>query len=268
LIGFGIPRFHWAVVTRSIFLVVLKSMQIQKVLRWPYLPWLLLCCTVAALGLIVLRPPRALFQLFGHFSPGATYFTNTDQPIVALTIDDGPDAQTTNRILDVLDRHQVQATFFIITDRIPGNEQVLRRMLAAGHELGNHTTADVHSIGLSTVAFEQDLVKADAILKTFTQPRWFRPAGGWHNSEMISIAKKYHYQVVLGSIFPYDTNVSSPWFTTQFITVNAQPGGIIVVHDSGNWGKNTAEALDQLLPKLKQQGYRVVNLTTLVAASQ
>lgn len=243
-------------------------MQIQKLLRLPYLPWLLLCCTVAALGVLVLRPPRALFQLTSHFFPGAAYFTTTDQPVIALTIDDAPDGKTTHRILDVLDRHNVTATFFIITDRVPGNEQILQRMLSAGHELGNHTTADIHSIGLSTPAFEQDLVKADAILKTFVQPQWLRPAGGWYNPEMISVAQKYNYKVALGSIFPYDTNISSPWFATQFILANAQPGGIIVIHDSGDWGKNTAETLDQVLPKLKERGYQVMNLSTMMSRSK
>ena len=243
-------------------------MPIQKFLRLPYLPWLLLCCTVAALGILMLRPPRAVFQITNHFFPGATYFATTDQPVMALTIDDGPDSKTTNRILDVLDRHQVTATFFIITDRIPGNEQILQRMLAAGHELGNHTTADIHSIGLSTPVFEQDLIKADAVLKTFTKPQWLRPAGGRYSQEMISVAKKYNYQVALGSIFPYDTNISSSWFATQFIMANAQPGGIIVVHDSGDWGKNTAETLDQLLPQLKQRGYKIVNLSELIAQSK
>jgi peptidoglycan-N-acetylglucosamine deacetylase len=243
-------------------------MQIQKLLRLPHLPWILLCCTVAALGILVLHPPRALFQLTNHFFPGATYFGTTDQPVIALTIDDTPDGKTTNRILDVLDQHDVTATFFIITDRVPGNEQILQRMLSAGHELGNHTTADIHSIGLSTPAFEQDLVKADAILKTFVQPQWLRPAGGWYNPEMIGVAHKYNYRVALGSIFPYDTNISSPWFATQFILANAQPGGIIVIHDSGDWGENTAKTLEQVLPKLKERGYKVVNLSKMMAHSK
>jgi peptidoglycan-N-acetylglucosamine deacetylase len=240
-------------------------MQIQKLLRLPYLPWILLCFTTTALGLLVLRPPRAVFQLTNHFFPGATYFTPTNQPVIALTIDDGPDSKTTNRILDVLDRHKVTATFFIITDQIHGNEKTLQRMLSSGHELGNHTTADIHSIGLSTPAFEQDLIKADTILKTFTQPQWLRPSGGWYSQEMIGIAQKYNYKVALGSIFPYDTSISSPWFATQFILANAQPGGIIVIHDSGDWGKNTAETLDHVLPKLKERGYKVVDLSGLMA---
>ncbi len=242
-------------------------MQIQKLLRLPHLPWILLCGTVVALGWLVLRPPRVLFQLTNHFFPGAIYFAATDRPVIALTIDDGPDRTTTNQILDVLDQHQVTATFFIITDRIPGNEQTLQRMLKAGHELGNHTTADIHSIGLSTTAFEQDLIKADAILKTFRQPQWLRPAGGWYSQEMISVAQKYNYKVALGSIFPYDTNISSPWFATQFILANAQPGSIIVMHDSGDWGKNTVKTLEQVLPKLKQRGYQVVNLSALQVRS-
>jgi peptidoglycan-N-acetylglucosamine deacetylase len=124
-----------------------------------------------------------------------------------------------------------------------------------------------HSITLSTAEFERDLVAADAILTKFAQPKWLRPAGGWYDAAMIKVARKYNYQVALGSIFPYDTNISSSWFASQFILANARAGGIIVLHDSGNWGKNTAQTLDWVLPLLKQQGYKIVSLAELFAGS-
>ncbi|MEE9579507.1 MAG: polysaccharide deacetylase family protein, partial [Gemmatimonadota bacterium] len=75
-------------------------------------------------------------------SPEVLYFVETDRPTVALTIDDGPDPATTARILDVLERHGARATFFLITDRVPGNEAILRRILDEGHEIGNHLTRE------------------------------------------------------------------------------------------------------------------------------
>jgi peptidoglycan-N-acetylglucosamine deacetylase len=213
--------------------------------------------------LLFLRPPRWLFWFLSKFFPGATYFVDTDRREIALTIDDGPDA-TTEKILDVLERHGAKATFFIITDRIPGNEATLQRMLATGQEIGNHMTADRHSIYLPIAEFEQDLLAAEQKLTRFTQPHWMRPAGGWYNQQMVAVAHKHNYQVALGSIFPWDTSISAPWFASWFILANLRPGSIIVLHDSGHWSQNTVKTLEVVLPELNRQGYKVLGLSALI----
>jgi len=219
--------------------------------------------SLVILLLLGLFPPRWLFAIVANIFPGAIYVATTSTKAIALTIDDGPNPATTELILDTLARHQATATFFIIADRVPGNERILARILANGHEIGNHTTADLPSIKLTIGDFERDLIAADTILTEFIKPRWFRPASGWYSAAMIKIAHKYNYQVALGSIFPYDTNISAPWFATQFILVNARAGGIIVLHDA-HWGRNTAITLDRVLPQLQQRGYQIVTLSQLV----
>jgi peptidoglycan/xylan/chitin deacetylase (PgdA/CDA1 family) len=72
---------------------------------------------------------------------------DTRAKAVALTLDDGPDAATTPAILDLLRQHGARATFLLITSRVPGNEELVRRMLAEGHEIGNHMPRDEPSIG-------------------------------------------------------------------------------------------------------------------------
>jgi peptidoglycan-N-acetylglucosamine deacetylase len=213
--------------------------------------------------LLFLRPPRWLFWVLSKFFPGATYIVDTDRREIALTIDDGP-AATTEKILDVLEQHGAKATFFIITDRIPGHEATLQRMLATGQEIGNHMTADRHSIYLSIEEFEQDLLAAEQKLARFAQPRWMRPAGGWYNQQMVAVAHKHNYQVALGSIFPWDTSISAPWFASWFILANVRPGSIVVLHDTGHWGQNTVKTLEVVLPELNRQGYRVLGLSALI----
>ena len=129
-----------------------------------------------------------------------TYSVQTEEPIVALTIDDGPDSSTTPAILDLLDEYGAAATFFVITDRIPGNEQLLERMIEEGHELGNHMTNDEPSIRLGREGFAADLGTADTTLSKFDEIRWVRPGSGWFTANMIDTAEARGSRVVLGSV--------------------------------------------------------------------
>ena len=209
--------------------------------------------------------PRWLLSIATLIVPGVVYFAKTNKPIIALTIDDGPDAATTARILEILRHHEAQATFFVISSRIKGNEVLIQEMVDYGHELGNHLTEDKPSIKLSPQEFEVELLEAHAVLSKFAKPRWLRPASGWYNNTMVKIARKYGYQVALGSIFPFDTHIPSSWFAAKHILFNVYPGAIIVLHDSGLWGERTAFTLERILPELYRRGYRVVTLSELFA---
>ncbi|HEY9648733.1 MAG TPA: polysaccharide deacetylase family protein, partial [Chroococcidiopsis sp.] len=145
-----------------------------------------------------------------------------------------------------------------------------------GHELGNHLTEDRPSIRLSPEAFEADLVAAERVIAPFipfttsthADPlRWLRPASGWYNATMIRIATKHGYRVALGSIFPFDTHIASVGFCVLHIRLNAAPGSIIVLHDSGAWGDRTALTLEKVLPLLIRRGYQIVSLSELVGLS-
>ncbi|MBW4619942.1 MAG: polysaccharide deacetylase family protein [Cyanosarcina radialis HA8281-LM2] len=208
--------------------------------------------------------PRWLLRTVSTIAPGVTYFAETDRPIIALTIDDGPDPVTTPKILAILSRYRSRATFFLISSRVSGNEKLVSQMVSAGHEIGNHLTQNEPSIELSPAAFEASLLEADAILSQFSSLRWLRPGGGWYNSTMVATARKHDYRVALGSIFPYDTNISSADFAAQFILSNARPGAIVVLHDYGDRGDRTAATLEAILPKLQSRGYQIVTLSELL----
>ncbi len=214
--------------------------------------------------LALLFPPRWLITvLSSRICPNAVYFSNTEKPLIALTIDDSPDHQTTNQILDVLQKYQIPVTFFPITNQIEGREEIIRRMVREGHEIGNHLTKDEPSIKLGD-RFATELQKAHDILSEFTTVNWLRPGGGWCNQEMVEIAEQNNYKIALGSVWSYDTHINSANFARWFILKNTRPGSIIVLHDVGDRGIRTITTLEAIIPTLQAKGYQFVTLSDLV----
>ncbi len=207
--------------------------------------------------------PDWIYALLQKQTPNVLYYVETEQPVVALTIDDGPDPITTPKILDMLKEHNAQGTFFLISSRIPGNEAIVERIVAEGHGIGNHLTIDFPSIRFPPPEFERQLLTAHSTLLNFTDPRWFRPGSGWFNQAMLSIVDKYEYQLALGSVYPFDPQIPSSWFSTQYIMWNVKPGSVIILHDGRRRGERTVETLSVVLPELKQRGYQVVTLSEL-----
>ena len=222
---------------------------------------------VLMLGKSACAERRGTLGLFGNASPDVLYSVTTDQPVVALTIDDGPDPRTTPRLLELLARHDAKATFFVISDHIPGNEDILRRIMAAGHEIGNHMTRDEKSIDLPPEVFERELLKADAILSEYTKPRWFRPGSGWYDRIMLDILARNGYRCVLGNVYPLDAQFPWSWIARQVILALAEPGDIIILHEGKGRGERTLKTLSAVLPAFRKAGLRVVTLTELESAA-
>ncbi len=185
---------------------------------------------------------------------------------VALTIDDGPDPRTTPRILDVLERHDASATFFLIAGRVADNEATVQRIVDEGHDLGNHMVADRPSIDLEPGQFERRLEQAHDILSRWQSPEWFRPASGWYDEDMIETVEAHGYRMALGRIYPLDAVVGSPALAARYILWQAEPGEIIILHDAGARGRNTARILERVLPVLEERGLDVVGLSGLLKA--
>ncbi len=214
-----------------------------------------------------LSQPQWMFRVVSQLRPGALFFVNTDDPVIALTIDDGPQLETTEAILTLLERHRVKATFFVLSDALPSHKAILQDLVASGHELGHHMTADESSLRLSPEDFEAKFLQAHQSLSYYDNNIiWFRPGMGLYNNHMINVTKNQGYQLVLGSLFPYDTHITSLSFAEWFVLNNLDPGDILVLHDGPkSRGERTIQLLDRLLPKIKQKGYRVLTLTELKA---
>jgi peptidoglycan/xylan/chitin deacetylase (PgdA/CDA1 family) len=216
-----------------------------------------------ATGAALWTAPEWLIDRLGRRHPGCLYRVATPVPLVALTIDDGPDPGSTPLILAELRRQRARATFFLITERMRGREQLVRTLVAEGHELGNHFTRDRASIRLSPSAFEADLLRAQQTLAPYGAAKWARPGSGWYSPEMIDIMRRHGYRCALGSVYPFDATIPSTSFAARYILWHARPGAVVVLHDGGSRGRRTAKVLREVLPELRRRGYRVVSLTSL-----
>ena len=229
--------------------------------------WLVaLAAVLAGVALMLWTAPRWLVPRIAARSPRCLYTVPTHERIVALTLDDGPDAAHTPQILDVLRAHDARATFFLISSRVAGNEALVRAAVAEGHELGNHLTRDEASIGLSPEAFANAAAEAGRVLGEFGTVRWLRPASGFYDAEMLDIIDRAGYRCALGSVYPFDPHVPSARFAAAYVLANVRPGAVMVLHEGGDRGRRTVEALRQVLPVLRSRGYRVLTLSELAAS--
>jgi peptidoglycan-N-acetylglucosamine deacetylase len=207
--------------------------------------------------------PEWLIDQLARWHPGCLYRVPTQAALVALTIDDGPDPISTPMILAELRRQRSRATFFLITERVRGQEQLVRTIISQGHELGNHFTRDRASIRLNPSAFEVDLLQAHQVLAPYGTVKWARPGSGWYSRAMVGIMRRHEYRCALGSVYPFDATIPSAGFAARYIMWHTRPGAVVILHDGGSRGRRTAKVLSEVLPELRRRGYRVVSLSEL-----
>lgn len=183
----------------------------------------------------------------------------TKEPCVALTFDDGPDQYTTPLILDILAREDVPATFFVVGNRIPGQEAILKRAYTEGHEIGNHTFShpDLSRLQPSDVESQITQTQAAIMRAGVPAPRLIRPPYGMIN-EMV--ASHNHLIVVRWNVDPEDWRLKDPAKVVDLLMAQAHPGAIILLHDIQ---PVTVAALEPALKLLKEK-YRIVSVAQLL----
>lgn len=214
------------------------------------------------------RHPLRTVDLVWKHPPAVVYAVATDTPRVALTVDDGPDPAGTPAILDTLARHGAHATFFLLGERVAGREALIRRIVAAGNEIGNHGMHDEPAIDLTHEAFERQLLETRRRLAPFGASCWYRPGSGWYDATMLVVLARHGYRLALGSAYPLDAQLPFPGLASWWLRVRAAPGDVIVLHDGAERGPRTAAVLEALLPALSRKGLAVVTLSELVATSR
>lgn len=193
-------------------------------------------------------------------SKDVLFFFETKEKKLAITIDDGPHPTTTRKILDVLEKHNVKATFFLIGSKVEQYPQVMEEIVKGGHEIGNHDHHDRASI-LQRNTFETDFQRTHQLLSPYC-PHYFRPGCGFYSSWMLDIVRNYGYKCVLGNIYPHDVLFRWVWFLTHYILWRISPGSIIILHDGREW-LETEQVLDNIIPRLKGRGYSFCTLSEM-----
>ncbi|MFF9490332.1 polysaccharide deacetylase family protein [Streptomyces sp. NPDC014676] len=175
---------------------------------------------------------------------------------VALTVDDGPDPTWTPALLDVLAAHGVKATFFVVGERAREHPGLLRRLLAAGHRLGNHSYSHFQpfaALPAAAVAREMDETQRVVTDETGVRPTLFRaPAGGWSRG-VLAAARDHGLTPVDWTVDPKDWR-EPPADRIAERVARARPGDIVLCHDGGGDRSRTVKALDLALARLRERG--------------
>jgi peptidoglycan-N-acetylglucosamine deacetylase len=181
---------------------------------------------------------------------------------VALTFDDGPKPKQTAAILATLERLHAPATFFVEGRHVAGNGALLREMLAAGSEIGNHSYDHPKRPGLA------ELTSTDHIIEAATgfRPCLFRPPYGLVDANVEAAARSSHLQTVLWNLDPGDDHHFGPRAVQAHAVHRARPGSIILMHDGGHHPQ-TVVALPGIIAGLRARHLRLVTVTALLGGS-
>jgi peptidoglycan/xylan/chitin deacetylase (PgdA/CDA1 family) len=158
---------------------------------------------------------------------------STVEPLAALTFDDGPDPELTPRILEVLAEHGVQATFNVMGWNALRHPDLVRAVVAAGHELGNHTWTHQDLAFQSTLQTRRQLERGrEAIERTAgVRPRFFRPPRGNLTGSAIEAAAELGYDVLLWSVTRGGAGVGTPASVADHLARTVAPGDVVALHD-------------------------------------
>lgn len=219
---------------------------------------------VAGLSLVgayaLVRAPG--YMLFGQSIPRV----ETAEPVVAFTFDDGPISGDTERLLEVLSRHECPATFFVVGRSAEREPELLSRVVAAGHEIGNHAWEHDYLLLRFPSEIEESIRKTDAVIR----------ASGYRGEIPFRApfdAKFVMLPWVLSTMdrpnistnvmaWPREHRGATTDEIVDSIMESIAPGSIVTLHD---WGDHTAVAMDRILTQVRERGLRCLRVSELAA---
>ena len=192
----------------------------------------------------------------------ATADVEQSTKLIALTFDDGPRRDTTAKLLDGLAQRGAPATFFLVGEQIVGQEDLVRRMDAEGHQIGIHTYDHVTLVGLNRADFDAQVDKTRQMLKNILGHNDFllRPPYGLYDA---GVQNKAECPIILWSIDPKDWGDKNADRETAQIVSEARDGAIVLMHDIY---PASVEAALRAVDELHKQGYLFVTVEQLFAA--
>ncbi len=199
----------------------------------------------------------------------AAYVGDASQKVLYLTFDAGYENGCTEKILDVLKKHEVKAAFFLVGNYIEKNADLVRRMVSDGHIVGNHTMHHPDMSKLSDkAAFAKELEALETLYQSTTgkeMPKYYRPPQGLYSEENLKLAQQLGYKTVFWSLAYADwNNDAQPTAEYAFskLLPRTHNGAVILLHSTS---KTNAEILDELLTRWKGMGYHFESIDTLFA---
>jgi len=249
-------------------------------------PWLIEAPAAALLASAGISAYGAVYprsQIFGR----AIWRTNSARKL-AITFDDGPNPAITLKLLDLLDRHNAKATFFLIGRYVRECPELVKETVARGHEVGNHTELHPNLLWLNPTKVRVELrLCHDAIRGAIGMPpKWFRPPFGMRNPWVVPAACELGYRTVMWTLLPGDWREKpAEWLIPRLQPIAdraqrnlgkgsgaaaASTGDVLCLHDGGHRELNgdrsrTLAALEHWLPRWRDLGLEFVTIGEAVS---
>jgi len=178
---------------------------------------------------------------------------------IYLTFDDGPDENITPRLLELLSKHEIKATFFVVGQKAERYPEIILQIHKNGHAIGNHSYTHPHLIFKSKEIIEGEIKRTDKAVFEITgkRPTLFRPPHGQFGLAVLSVLKSTNHRMVLWSASSQDYKVKT---STEKIQARmkkyVRPGKIVLMHDGHSKSLHTFRALENSLGAFKERGFK------------
>ncbi len=195
------------------------------------------------------------------------YIGNTNEKKVYLTFDAGYEAGYTPKILETLKKHNVKATFFVVSNFLKTSPDLVNQIIADGHIIGNHTMTHPNMSKMSTMEdFKKEIEPMEQLYKDITgqdMQKFYRPPQGVYSEANLKMANELGYKTIFWSLAYvdwYKNKQPSKEEAFNKLLPRLHNGAIILLH---NTSKTNSEILDELITKIKEQGYEFSTLDEL-----
>jgi peptidoglycan/xylan/chitin deacetylase (PgdA/CDA1 family) len=223
-----------------------------------------LVALVLAIQVVWWAEPVWLFSFLEVVVPGIVWRVPTNDPVVALSFDDGPNPEFTPQVLAVLAANRAHATFFLIGDRAAAHPEIVAAIRAGGHEIGNHYLHRGTTLLDSEARFEENLLHAEQVVGLDRRPKLFRPPSGLGWPWQLRRARELGYICVLGSAYPHDPAHPPVGYIEWLIKKNMVPGAVVILHDGISDPRHGIQALPGILSEGQRRGLRFVTVGELL----
>jgi peptidoglycan/xylan/chitin deacetylase (PgdA/CDA1 family) len=222
------------------------------------------CAAASFVGFHTMWPTSQLYgRNFLGLPPGSRK--------LALTYDDGPNDPYTLKMLDVLARHDVRATFFLLGKFVEAKPEIVRAIVSAGHDVGNHSWSHPYFIWASAAEARRQLERTNKAIQDAcgVTPTLFRPPFGGRRPGTFALGRKLGMRPIMWRVSTYDWEADSPEFILKRARRGIVGGDVILMHDGGHTRMgvkrpHTVAGTDQLVSEYKSKGYEFVSVSEML----